>query len=217
VLMVGHVERYNPAIRSLMEQLGSAPSPIISIDCRRLTPFDGSRCIDVDVLYDLLIHDIDLVLEIAASPVLRVSAVGRPVFSHQTDVAHTRIDFTNGVSAVFWTGKCSARKVRTLAVSTPSRYLEADTLARSLTVWTAEQLPAMDDGVRLMGGITSESVAVPDEEPLRNELEDFVRSAKDGTRPLVHAERAVQAMKVLEMVRASIAKSGAVVEAGEEI
>ncbi len=198
VLMVGHVERYNPAVRKLMDLLHAAPEPIVSIDARRLMPFDGTRCLDVDVLHDLLIHDVDLVLEIAGAPVSRVSAVGRPVFSSQTDVAHTRIDFANQVTAVFWTGKCSPKKVRTLVVTTPARYLEVDTLTRSLIVHTAEQLPEPTNGVCLMGCIRSESVPVPDEEPLWVEIEDFVRAVKDGGRPLVDGNRALAAMKTLE-------------------
>jgi predicted dehydrogenase len=217
VLMVGHVERYNPAVRTLLDLLHAEPEPIVSIDCRRLTPFDGTRCLDVDVLHDLLIHDVDLVLEIAGAPVSRVSAVGRPVFSSQTDVAHTRIDFANQATAVFWTGKCSPKKVRTLAVTTPSRYLEVDTLTRSLTVHTAEQLPEPSNGVCLMGSIRTESVPVPDEEPLWAELKDFVRAVSHGERPLVHGDRALAAMKTLDLVARSIASAGAVIEAPQDL
>ncbi len=213
VLMVGHVERYNPAVRKLMDLLHTAPEPIVSIDARRLMPFDGTRCMDVDVLDDLLIHDIDLVREIAGAPVSRVSAVGRPVFSSQTDVAHTRIDFANQATAVCWTGKCSPKKVRALAVTTPSRYLEVDTLARSLFVHTAEQLPQPSGSVCLMGSIRSESVPVPDEEPLWVEIEDFIRAVQEGGSPLVDGNRALAAMETLDLVRSSIASAGAVIDA----
>jgi predicted dehydrogenase len=213
-LMVGHVERYNPAVRKLMDLLREEPEPIVSIDARRLMPFDGTRCLDVDVVHDLLIHDIDLVLEIAGAPVSRVSAVGRPVFSRRTDVAHTRIDFANRVTGVCWTAKCSPKKVRALTVTTPGRYLEVDTLARSLAVHTAEQLPEMTDGVCLMGGIRSEFVAVPDEEPLWVEIEDFVRAVTTGEKPVVDGNRALAAMKALDLVARSIAASGAVIESG---
>ncbi len=110
VLMVGHVERYNPAVGKLMELLRAGSEEIISIDARRLAPFDGSRCIDVDVLYDLLILDIDLALEIAGSSIFSVSAVGRPVYSQKTDVAHTRIEFQGQITAIFATAKCSPRR-----------------------------------------------------------------------------------------------------------
>jgi predicted dehydrogenase len=217
VLMVGHVERYNPAVRKLMDLLRAESEPIISIDARRLTPFDGTRCLDVDVLHDLLIHDVDLVMEIAGAPVARVSAVGRSVFSKRTDVAHTRIDFANGVTAVFWTGKCSPKKMRTLTVTTRGKYWEVDTLTRSLAVHTAEQLPELSNGVCLMGNICCESVPVPDEEPLWVEIEDFVRAVSDGNRPIVDGKRALAAMKALDLVGRSIALWGAVTEAPDDL
>lgn len=212
VLMVGHVERYNPAVGKLMDLLRGEREEIISIDARRLAPFDGSRCIDVDVLYDLLIHDIDLALEIAGSSILSVTAVGRPVFSQKTDVANTRIEFQGQVTAVFSTAKCSPQKVRTITVNTPRRALVADTLSRTLTVYTAEELPALENGVCIMGNIRKEDVAVPDEEPLRRELEDFFRSIREGGQPLVDGERGLRALEALALVEQSIAQHGAVVD-----
>jgi len=212
VLMVGHVERYNPAVGKLIDLLRREPEEIISIDARRLAPFDGSRCLDVDVLYDLLIHDIDLALEIAGSPVLSVSAVGRPVFSQKTDVAHTRIEFHNQATAVFWTAKCSPQKVRTISVTTPRRFLVADTLSRTLTVYSAEQMPTAENDVCVMGNFQKEEVFVPDEEPLRRELEDFFRAIREGNRPVVDGERGLRALEALALVEQSIAERGAVVE-----
>jgi predicted dehydrogenase len=212
VLMVGHVERYNPAVAKLIDLLHQEPEEIISIDARRLAPFDGSRCLDVDVLYDLLIHDIDLALEIADSSIRSVSAVGRPVFSQQTDVAYTRIEFEGRVTAVFSTAKCSPQKVRTITVTTPRRSLVADTLARTLTVYTAEELPATENNVCVMGNLRKEDVPVPDEEPLRRELEDFFRAIREGVQPLVGGERGLRALEALALVERSIAERGAVIE-----
>ncbi len=214
VLMVGHVERYNPAVIKLMETLKESGEEIISVDCRRLMPFDGSRCIDADVLYDLMIHDVDLALEIADSPVLNVTASGRPVFSDMTDVAHARIEFQNSAVAVFWTGKCSPKKVRTISVATPSRFLVADTLDKTLMMHTAEQLPAMTDGLCLMGEIRAEQILIPDEEPLRRELEDFFRAVKDQAAPIVHGQRALAAMETLDLLGKSIAAGGKILEPG---
>jgi predicted dehydrogenase len=216
VLMVGHVERYNPAVGKLMDLLNREPEEIISIDARRLMPFDGSRCIDVDVLYDLLIHDIDLALEIAGSSILNVSAVGRPVFSQKTDVANTRIEFQGQVTAVFSTAKCSPQKVRTITVTTARRSLVADTLSRTLTVYTAEELPALENGVCMMGNIRKEDIAVTDEEPLRREIEDFFRAIREGKQPLVDGERGLRALEALALVERSIAARGAVIEARSE-
>ncbi|MDQ7782391.1 MAG: Gfo/Idh/MocA family oxidoreductase [Desulfomonilaceae bacterium] len=204
VLMVGHIERYNPAIGKLMEMLRNVPEEIISIDARRLAPFDGSRCIDVDVLYDLLIHDIDLALEIADSDISRVSATGRPVYSSQNDTAHAVIEFRNRAVASFWTAKCLPTKVRTTTVATPGRYLVADTLSRSLTVYTADRVPTKGMDVCFMGDIRREEIAVPDDEPLRLEIEDFIRAIREGCTPIVDGERALRAMMALDLVARSI-------------
>lgn len=208
VLAVGHIEAHNPAMAALMERLEAEPEGIVSIDARRLAPFDGTRCLDVDVLYDLLVHDIDLALEITKSPITGVSAAGRSVFSKQTDVAHARIEFGNGTIAVFWTGKCSPKKVRSVTVTTPRRFMVADTLSPSLTVYTAEQLPAMADGVCLMGGIQCEEVSLLKEEPLRRELENFFSAVRGGVRPLVDGNRALKALRAVSLIARSIEENG---------
>ena len=208
VLAVGHIEAHNPAVAAMMEMLEREPEEIVSIDARRLAPFDGSRCLDVDVLYDLLVHDMDLALQIANSQIKRVSAAGRSVFSKQTDVAHVRIEFKNGAIAVFWTGKCSPKKVRSLTVTTPRRFMVADTLSPSLTIYTADQLPAMADGVCLMGAIRCQEVPLPKEEPLRREFENFISAIRGGTHPLVDGDRALKALQALELVAKSIRENG---------
>jgi virulence factor len=188
----------------LIEHLNSRREDVVSIDARRLAPFDGTRCLDVDVLYDLMIHDVDLALEIANSPVVRVSASGRSVFSDRSDVAHALIEFENQVSAVFWTARCSPRRLRSITVTTPSRYIVADTITRSVTAFSAQQVPSPDKGLCSMGKISREEIGVQDDEPLRRELEDFFRSIREGTRPLVDGQRALRAMKVLELIAGSI-------------
>jgi predicted dehydrogenase len=203
-LMVGHVERYNPAVQQLMEMLAQEREEIVSIDTRRLAPFDGTRCLDVDVLYDLLIHDVDLALEIAGSPVRRVSASGRSVFSQQIDVVHATLEFENKACAALCAGKCSAKKVRNITVSTPRRYLEVDTLCNSLTVHTAEEVPIPDQTICLMGNIRCEDAPVPHYEPLRAELDDFFRSVRHASRPVVDGERALRGMEILELIKRSV-------------
>jgi len=203
-LMVGHVERYNPAVQQLMAMLAQEPEEIVSIDTRRLAPFDGARCLDVDVLHDLLIHDVDLALEIAGSPVRRVSASGRSVFSQQIDVVHATLEFENKACAALCAGKCSAKRVRAIAITTPRRYFEVDTLCNSLTVHTADQVAAPDRTICLMGNIRREDALVPQHEPLRAELDDFFRSIKHASRPVVDGERALRGMETLELIKRSI-------------
>ncbi len=204
VLMVGHVERYNPAIGALMELLQEHPEEIISIDTRRFAPLDGPRCLDVNVLYDLLIHDVDLVLEIANASVKGVSAIGRSVFSSDVDVAQARIDFEGRCSAALAVNRCCAHKVRSIAVTTPSRYLVADTLGRSLTVYRASEIPMVAQGRYFMGEIRSEHVPLKAEEPLRREFADFFRAIMSGTQPVVHGERGLLALKTVEAIETSM-------------
>jgi len=199
-LMVGHIERYNPAVVAMMELLQSEQEPVLSIDARRLTPFDGSRCLDVDVLYDLLIHDMDLALEIADSEIASVSAVGRPVYSGKADITHARVIFESGTVASFTTAKCTAKKMRSLTVVTPSRFFEADTLNRTLTVFRAHDLPDLESGACYMGDIRCENVKLPDFEPLRRELEDFLSAIQRGTEPIVGGGRGVKALQGVDAV-----------------
>ncbi|MCA1961916.1 MAG: Gfo/Idh/MocA family oxidoreductase [Desulfomonile sp.] len=207
VLMVGHVERYNPAVAAMIDVLRAPAEEIVFIDTRRLAPFDGTRCLDVDVLYDLLIHDLDLVLEIANSPIRRVSATGQPVFSDRTDVVQASIEFENRVCARLWAGKCFPVKVRTITVTTRSRYIEADTLACTLTVNTAETLPAMDEGVCFMGDINVQRPPVPAVEPLRMEFDDFVGAIRQLRVPVVDGARALKDLKALDLIAEVLEKS----------
>jgi predicted dehydrogenase len=209
VLMVGHIERYNPAISEMMKILQQTGEKIISIDARRLAPFDGTRCMDVDVLYDLMIHDIDLVLEIAASPVKKMHVLGKPVFSKKIDTAHAIMEFQNQIIASFWIAKCSPRKVRSITVNTRRYCLEADTLTRSLVMHVADEMPAVSDGLCFMGNIRTEIIPVPDEEPLRRELGDFFQAIRGGNPPVVDGQRGLAALQAMELVSRSLRESGA--------
>jgi virulence factor len=203
-LMVGHIERYNPAVAALLDMLVSEPEPILSIDARRLSPFDGSRCLDVDVLHDLLIHDVDLALEVADSEIVDVSAVGKSVYSSQADMSHVRAIFASGTVASFTTAKCCPRKMRSFCVSTPSRFFEADTLTRTLTVFKARELPDLASGACYMGDVRCEVVRQPDVEPLQRELEDFVRAIQEGNPPIVDGRRGLRALTALHLIANSL-------------
>ncbi len=204
VLMVGHVERYNPATQKLFEMLRQSNEEILSIDIHRLTPFDGSRCMDVDVLYDLMIHDVDLALDLAKAPVKIVHAAARKVFSDKNDMAHTLITFYNGVIASLWTGKCSPRKLREITVSTRSRQYVLDTLNKTLTLHVAEEMPAQDLNTCFMGKIEEHRIPIEDGEPLGIELDDFVSALLENKQPIVDGSRALESLRVLEMIRAEL-------------
>jgi virulence factor len=208
VLMVGHVERYNPVIVSLMEMLQRFSEKILAIDCRRLSPFDGTRCMDVDIIYDLLIHDVDLALEIAGSSVVSVSGWGRPVFSGKIDLAHTQIQFSNDCLASFWTGKCSPRKVRTISVMTQKHYLQADTLSKLLSVSSCDNsVCSGDSDIKIMENISHREIQASDQEPLYNEMMDFVSCVREDSCPIVNGNRALEALRILELVSTEVSKT----------
>ncbi|MEW6352637.1 MAG: Gfo/Idh/MocA family oxidoreductase [Thermodesulfobacteriota bacterium] len=204
VLMVGHVERYNPAIAALIELLREDPEAVVSIDTRRFAPLDGPRCLDVNVLYDLLIHDVDLVLEIADSRVREVRATGRSVFSSDVDAAYVQIEFEGRCSATLAVNRCCAHKMRSIAVTTPTRYLTADTLGGTLTVCRAADIPVVGEGLCSMGEIRSEHVPLTPQEPLRREFADFFGAISTGTQPVVHGERGLLALKTIEAIEAAM-------------
>jgi predicted dehydrogenase len=200
VLMVGHIERYNPVIMKMIEMLQSENEPIVSFHANRLAPFDGSRCMDVDVTLDLLIHDIDLFLNIVDSEVIDIAAFGRKVYSQGVDVVHVSMKVANNVIASFWTSRCSPQKLRSIMVSTPHCFYEANTLEQRLRVSRTAVLPDVPGGCPAMGPVCSQAVKVASKEPLRNELADFVHAIVHHTSPIVNGERALRSLSILDRV-----------------
>jgi predicted dehydrogenase len=200
ILMAGHIERYNPAISLMINTIKKNKEPVVSFEARRLNPFDGTRCLDVDVLYDLLIHDVDLALEIADSEISDISSFGKEVYSNLVDDAHTLLRFKNGVTAVFWTSKCSPRKIREIAVTTRTRFYQADSITRTLTIHTSRDVNPLADGVCQMGDIEVEEILQAQKEPLRAEIEDFLRSIKTNSSPTANGRRALNSLIVLEQI-----------------
>jgi predicted dehydrogenase len=200
ILMVGHIERYNPAISLMISNIKKNKEPVISFEARRLNPFDGTRCLDVDVLYDLLIHDVDLALEIADSEILNIISFGKEVYSNLVDDAHTLLRFKNGITAVFWTSKCSPRKIREIAVTTRTRFYLADSITRTLTIHTSRDVTPLSGGVCQMGDIEVEEILQAQKEPLRAEIEDFLRSIKTNGSPTANGRRALNSLVVLEQI-----------------
>jgi predicted dehydrogenase len=198
VLMVGHIERHNPAIMALMDRLADLKERVVAISAQRLAPFDGTRCMDTDVLYDLLIHDMDLVLEIAGAPIKRVHAAGKAVFSATLDSAQVLMEFENSVTATLWAGRCSPHKVRELMVTTEGHFFRADTLDKTLLSCKAPIIPDMERGVCSMGMGEREGAFLDEKEPLVVEFEEFLSAVTDKRPPLVHGQRALEAMRALQ-------------------
>jgi predicted dehydrogenase len=192
VLQVGHVERYNPAIQAA---LSLVESPRF-IEVHRLGVFTA-RSLDVDVVLDLMIHDLQIVSAFVGRPVREIRAAGVPVLTPKLDIANARLEFDGGCVANLTASRVSAEKVRKCRVFAPSMYVSIDMQAQSVSA------------VRLVreGGraeMHPVPVSVSREEPLARELADFRRAVVDGTRPLVSGEDGRDALALAERVVAAV-------------
>jgi predicted dehydrogenase len=188
IIQVGHVERYNPAI--------VAAEPFLKdvgyIEAERLGVF-VSRSLDVDVLLDLMIHDLNLVLSLIRQPVTDIKAVGIPVLTDKVDITNVRLEMANGAVANLTASRVSQDRVRKIRFFGREAYISVDTREQEVK------------GFRLNGrSIEPLEVNVEKKEPLRAELESFVECVRDRKRPVVSAEDGVEAVELAVRVAAAI-------------
>lgn len=196
VLQVGHVERFNPALVSAKEKL---KEPLF-IECHRLAPFKP-RSTDVDVVLDLMIHDIDVIMSLTKSPVTHVSAVGTPVITSYVDIANARIEFESGAVANITASRVSQSSKRKFRVFQETQYLSIDfgTGELNLTTKTGEW-----DNFEEEMPLEFEAWELEKADALLAEDQSFVDCVLKGETPVVTGEQALVAMKVAEQVRDEI-------------
>ncbi len=194
ILQVGHLERFNPAIRSLA---GVLTQPRF-IECHRLAPF-SERGTEVDVILDLMIHDLDIILSVVAAPLERVEAVGVPVLSETVDIANARLRFAGGTVANVTASRVAMKRERKIRFFQADAYVSVDYGDRSIRV--ARRLPAVDGG---LASIDAYEQTFSDADPLFDEIEAFVGSVRTRATPLVDGTTAVRAMEVAERIRAAL-------------
>ncbi len=173
-LAVGHTERFNPAV--------AAARPLLVdprfIEVHRLGTFP-ERSLDIDVVFDLMIHDIDVVLSLVRSEVESIEAVGVPVLTGRVDIANVRLRFANGCIANLTASRISRDRVRKIRFFQPAAYLSIDYAAQKIELWKlvkgAGPIPSIEGG----------DVDVANEEPLKRELADFVDAIVSRRPPLV--------------------------------
>lgn len=199
VLQVGHIERFNGAVAALAGRLEG----ISFIHARRLSPFPN-RSTDVDVVLDLMIHDIDIVLSIVRSEVTSVDAAGVPLVSKMTDFASARVAFANGCKADIVASRVSNERERKLIVFQPGQYFTVDCASQRLSV----SRPTHPHGAGAPG-ITEEDVSVEKRDALLEEIRAFLQCSATRQRPLVTGEDALAALSVAEAIAASIARNAA--------
>jgi predicted dehydrogenase len=194
ILQVGHLERFNPAIRSLASVLTNPRF----IECHRLAPF-SERGTDVDVILDLMIHDLDVILSVVRGALVRVEAVGVPVLSERVDIANARLRFDGGVIANITSSRVALKRERKIRFFQADTYVAVDYGDRSIRI--CRRLPAAGGGLPT---IDVEQQTFSDADPLFDEIEAFVHSVRSRTRPLVDGATAVRALEVAERIRESL-------------
>jgi predicted dehydrogenase len=196
ILQVGHLERFNPAVVAARE---IARQPLF-FEVHRLGVFT-SRSLDIDVVFDLMIHDLDIVLDLVQSPVKSVSAVGLPILSSKIDIANARIEFQNGCVANLTASRVSTEKVRKLRFFQPNEYVSLDYTRQDVVALSVR--PGKGEAGPIIVPRKIETARV---EPLRAEIEAFLNSVRTRSLPEVTPESSKQALElahqVVERIRA---------------
>jgi predicted dehydrogenase len=200
IVQVGHLERFNPAIRAVL--------PLIThpmfFEVHRLSIFTP-RSLDVDVILDLMIHDIDVVLSLVNSPVKEIRAVGLPVLTNKVDIANVRLEFHSGCIANFTASRVSTERVRKLRFFQPHEYVSVDYSRRDVFKLAVRPATGPADPATgfAMPDIVPSKPAVADEEPLRAELRSFLEAVRDRSKPVVSLDDGRKALAVaLDILKA---------------
>ncbi len=173
ILAVGHTERHNPAVALAATRLANPRF----VEVHRLGTFP-ERSLDIDVVFDLMIHDLDVVLSLVPGEVDAVEAVGVPVLTGRVDIANARLRFANGCIANITASRISRDRVRKIRFFQPDAYLSIDYAAQEVEMY---RLVRGEGRPQIEGG----KLEVAHEEPLRRELADFLDAVRHGRRPLV--------------------------------
>jgi predicted dehydrogenase len=199
LLQVGHIERFNPAFRELVKVV--ANEEVVVLEARRHSP-NPDRANDVSVVLDLMIHDIDLVLEVAGAKVVRLAAAGGRSAEGPIDYVNATLGFANGVVASLTASKMAHRKIRSLSAHCRSALVETDFLNRSLQIHRRTQLSFSADHGELLyrndGFI--EEVSTSPVDPLVAELEHFLQCVRGLEQPAVDGPQASRALLLADLI-----------------
>ncbi len=228
ILQAGHLERFNPAVVAA-EKVVTRP---LFFEVHRLGVF-SPRSLDVDVIYDLMIHDLDILLALLDSPVTDIRSVGIPVITDKVDIAHARLEFASGAVANLTASRVSTEKVRKMRFFQEHEYISLDfTRQDALRIRVAANNGAGAapqgnpfDPANLNGGLDSgsptndprvnfERLPTTPEEPLRAELRAFLDSVKTRRQPLVDGPAARRALELADRVMAGILEHARRVQLG---
>lgn len=201
IVQVGHLERFNPAVRAAL--------PLITrpmfFEVHRLSVF-SPRSLDVDVVLDLMIHDLDIVLTFVNSRVKEIRAVGLPILSSKVDIANVRMEFESGCVANFTASRVSTERVRKVRFFQPKQYISIDYGRQDVLVFSVDGASVSSSGSfspSVNPQIGVEKPAIVAEEPLRAELRSFLDAVRTRSKPLVSLAEGRRALAVaLDIVTA---------------
>ena len=195
VLQVGHIERYSAAYRVISEKIDRP----LYLESYRIAPWKA-RGVDVDVILDLMIHDIDMIIGLVGSPVSSVDAVGTGVMGRKIDIANARINFESGCVANVTSSRISYKTERRLRVFSHSQYLNCDLGERKIFGYSLRGDPTTEG----LGAIATDTVDIPQEDSLGNEIASFLDCVKNGKKPFVDGYAGSEALRVAVMINESI-------------
>jgi predicted dehydrogenase len=198
VFQIGHVERFNPAVREAASLLAEPRF----IECHRLGPF-GGRGTDVDVVLDLMIHDLDLILSFVRSPVVRIHAVGVPVVSPNIDIANARLSFANGCVANVTASRVSARKQRKIRIFQEDAYVSMDFVEHTIQIFR-RTFPRGPEGPAEISG---ELLETEKGDSLRDEIRSFLECVRTGAAPQVSGVEGLAALTTAFRILRSMRRS----------
>lgn len=203
IAQVGHLERFNPAVRAT----ASLVTQPMFFEVHRLSVF-SPRSLDVDVVLDLMIHDLDVVLSFVNAPVREIRAVGLPILSGKVDIANVRMEFDSGCVANFTASRVSTERVRKLRFFQPRQYISLDYSRQDVLAFSiggegeAAGMPSVNPQIKVN---KPEVIA---EEPLQAELKAFLASVRRRSKPLVSLEDGRRALGVALDIVAAIREHG---------
>jgi predicted dehydrogenase len=195
VLQVGHLERFNPALRAAAAVITEPKF----LECHRLAPF-VDRGTDVDVIRDLMIHDLDVIQSFIAADVEAVEAVGVPVLTARVDIANARLRFTNGCIANVTASRVSLKRERMLRLFQADAYVAIDYDQRKVRI--VRRIPSEDPAA--LASIAAEEHDAGQGDPLREEIAAFVAAVRARSTPLVSGRDGLRALELAERIAGSI-------------
>jgi len=202
IAQVGHLERFNPAVRATLPIL---TQPMF-FEVHRLSVFTP-RSLDVDVVLDLMIHDLDIVLAFAKSPIKEIRAVGLPILSDKTDIANVRIEFESGCVANFTASRVSTERVRKLRFFQPRQYISLDYARQDALVFSVGK-PDPGTVASANPQIGVQRLPASQEEPLYAELKAFLDSVRHRSAPVVALADGRRALAAALDIMAAIREHG---------